>query len=186
VTDPAEPEMRTLSSTLVFESPWLRLREDRFVRPDGQTGSYGVVDKPDFAVVIPEQDGRFHLVEQYRYPIRRRSWEFPMGGWPAGRSGTPLELAQAELAEETGLRAADWTYLGHLHHAAGFCSQGFDLFLATGLTPGPPHREDTEVDMVQRSVDEAELRTMMATGGIVDAVTLAAYARLQLLRDGLG
>ena len=26
--------------------------------------------------------GRFCLVEEYRYPVRRRAWAFPQGGWP--------------------------------------------------------------------------------------------------------
>ena len=36
----------------------------------------------------------------------------------------------------------------HLHEAGGFCSQGFDVFHATGLTEGRTSREDSEADMV--------------------------------------
>ncbi|MTD16574.1 ADP-ribose pyrophosphatase [Nakamurella sp. YIM 132087] len=178
--------MRTLSSTLVFRSPWLQFREDRFVRRDGSRGTYGVVDKPDFAVVIAEENGCFHLVEQYRYAIGRRSWEFPMGGWPVGSpGGSALELARAELAEETGYTAEHWEHLGHLQSALGFCSQGFDIYRATGLTPGEPSREESEADMVHRVVTETEFRAMIGSGEIVDSVTLACYARLQLHREAL-
>lgn len=184
--DAADLTVRTLSSTLVYRIRWLQLREDRFVRSDGVEGRYGVVDKPDFAVVIAEQDGNFHLVEQYRYPIGRRSWEFPMGGWPHGPGGTALELAQAELAEETGCTATGWTHVARLHGTVGFCSQGYDVFHATGLQAGRHAREESEADMVHRIVPEAELRRMIADGDIIDGVTLAAYLRFQLHRERTG
>lgn len=183
--DNADLSVRTLSSTLVYRSRWLQLREDRFVRSDGIEGRYGVVDKPDFAVVIAEEDGCFHLVEQYRYPIRQRSWEFPMGAWPQGSAGSALELAQAELSEETGYRAAQWTHLARLHGTVGFCSQGYDVFHATELTAGAHHREESEADMVHRIVPEADFRRMIADGEIIDGVTLAAYLRLELYRERL-
>lgn len=179
----ADLTVRTLSSTLVYRSRWLQLREDRFVRSDGVEGRYGVVDKPDFAVVIAEQDGCFHLVEQFRYPIGRRSWEFPMGSWPQGHSGTALDLARAELAEETGATATDWTHVARLHGTVGFCSQGYDVFHATGLRAGPPAREESEADMVHRVVPEAEFVAMIADGEIIDGVTLAAYLRFTLHRE---
>ena len=176
------PQMWSTGSRVVYENPWMRVREDEFERTDGSTGIYGVVDKPDFAIVVAEQDGWFHLVEQFRYPIGRRSWEFPMGGWPSGKSGSRLDLAQAELREETGFTAAKWEHLGHLHEAAGFCSQGFDVFHATDLTPGEHQREDSEIDMVQGAFTDAELRGMILDGTIVDSTTITAYGLLRLRR----
>ena len=176
--DPQEAiagQLRTVESTEVYRNAWMRVREDRFERADGSTGVYGVVDKPDFAIVVAEQDGVFHLVEQFRYPVGRRSWEFPMGGWPPGKSGSMLELAQAELREETGLTAASWRLLGRQNEAVGFCSQGFEIFSATGLTPGDHAREETEADMVYRSFSEPQLRDMIVNGTILDAATVAAY-----------
>ena len=167
---------------MVYANPWLSVREDHFERDDGSTGVYGVVDKPDFAIVIAEQDGQFHLVEQFRYPIGRRSWEFPMGGWPPGRSGSALALAQAELREETGLTAGHWRHLAHLYEAPGFCSQAYDVYLATDLVVGEHAREDSEADMVHRAVSEAQLRTMMRDGTIVDGTTITAYGLLLLNR----
>jgi 8-oxo-dGTP pyrophosphatase MutT (NUDIX family) len=176
------PLMWQTGSKVVYANAWMQVREDEFERTDGSTGIYGVVDKPDFAIVIAEQDGRFHLVEQFRYPIGRRSWEFPMGGWPPGKSGSILELAQAELREETGVTAGSWEQIAHLYEAAGFCSQGFDVFHATDLTPGDHAREDSEIDMVQGEFTDAELRAMILDGTIVDATTIAAYGLLQLRR----
>lgn len=176
--------MEQLSTREVYRNAWMSVREDRVRQPDGSTGLYGVVDREDFAVVVPQERGGFWLVEQYRYPVQRRGWEFPQGTWGAGRSGSPAELAAAELREETGLSAADLRPLGHLKVANGLCSQGFDVFLATGLTEGEPDREATEQDMQHAFVPEDELVAMVRRGDVVDAVTLAAYALLQLDRRG--
>ncbi len=178
------PPIRTRSSRVAYHNQWLSVREDSIEFADGTTSIFGVVDKDDYAVVIAEQDGHFHLVEQYRYALSRRTIEFPMGGWPAGKSGAAEDLAKAELVEETGLTAAGWTHLGHLIQSAGYSSQGFDIYLATDLTPGPHNREQTEQDMVHHVVSESQFRQMIADGRIGDSPTIAAYQLLQLHRDG--
>jgi hypothetical protein len=74
--------IETTSTRFVYENRWMRVREDMIRRRDGSTGIYGVVEKPDFVVIVPvEDDGRVHLVEQYRYPVKGRYWEFPQGSW---------------------------------------------------------------------------------------------------------
>ena len=105
-----------------------------------------------------------------------------MGTWPAGSSGTAEELDRQELLEETGLTATSWRQLGgRMHHAPGFCSQGFTVFHATDLTAGPHDREPTESDMVQALVSETEFRSMIMDGRIVDGPTVAAHAIFRLL-----
>src|SRR5438067_213458 len=106
----SEIDIRQVSSREVYRNPWLRLREDEIAYPDGTSGTYAVVEKQDFVTVLPWTGDGFWLVQQYRYPVQARAWEFPQGGWGPGYSGTTEELAAAELAEETGLRA------GALHH----------------------------------------------------------------------
>ena len=172
--------MDTLRSREVYRNAWMSVREDQVRRSDGSTGVFGVVDKPDFALVIPRDERGLWLVEQYRYPLRRRAWEFPQGSWGAGGSGSAAELAAAELREETGLQADELRHLGHLYGAYGFCSQGFDVYLATGLRSGFPRREMTERDMQHRHVSEAEFRDLIIRGDVVDGPTVAAYGLLLL------
>ena len=127
-----------VGSREVYRNAWMSVREDEVRHADGSTGVFGVVDKPDFALVIPRDEHGLWLVEQYRYPVGRRAWEFPQGSWGTGASGSGAELAAAELREETGLQAEELRHLGYLHEAYGFCSQGFHVFVATGLRPGRP------------------------------------------------
>jgi 8-oxo-dGTP pyrophosphatase MutT (NUDIX family) len=133
-------------------------------------------------VIAAEQDGVW-LVEQFRHPLGRRSWEFPQGTWSSGSDGSAEELARAELAEETGIRAGSLRRLGHLDVAPGLMTQGFDVWLATGLTPGPTAREATEADMRAAFVREAELRSMIADGRFTDGPSLAAFGLLLLDRS---
>ncbi|MFC8045395.1 NUDIX domain-containing protein [Nocardia sp. NPDC057353] len=172
--------IRTLSSKVIYKNPWLSLREDRIEREDGSSGIYSVIDKPDFALVVPMENDGFHLVEQYRYPLRARSWEFPAGGFPAGVSGTPEQLAAAELVEETGFTAGRWERLGRVHSANSMTGEGAEVFLATELVPGEPRREQTEQDMRQRWFSRREVEGMIRAGVITDGPSLAAYLLLQL------
>lgn len=167
--------METLSSRVVYRNPWLTLREDQVERADGSRGVYSVVDGLDFAVVIPFENDGFHLVEQYRYPLGARSWEFPSGSFPEGVTGTPTELAAAELAEETGFTAGRLDRLGYLNPSNSITGQGCHVFLATDLTPGEPRRELSEQDMRQEWFPRAELERMLRDGVITDGPTIAAY-----------
>lgn len=173
-------EIQQIATREVYRSPWMLVREDVVRFPSGATGTYSVVDKQDFVVVLPFADGGFWLVQQFRYPVGRREWEFPQGGWPAGSTGTPAELAAQELREETGHTAASLAHLGRLHAAYGYSSQGYDVFLAGGLTAGPPEREHTEADMVHEWRALPDIRAMIRSGEFADAHSVAALALYDL------
>ena len=181
-----DPDIRTLTSGVIYEDNWMRLRRDEIERRDGSRGTYAFIEKRDFALVIPAENGGFHLVEEYRYPIGRRTWSFPQGGWPHGESGSPDELARLELEQETGLRARELTRLGYLHSSHGTSSQGGHYFLATGLEPGAPERETEEQDMRQEWVSRARFEEMIGEGLITDDSTVAAYTLLLLSERGRG
>ncbi len=174
--------METLSSRQVYANSWMTVREDAIRRPDGSDGIYGVVDKPTAAVIIPRDGDRLCLVEQFRYPVGARRWEFPMGTAPDRAELDPARLAARELAEETGLVAGRMELLGALDIAPGMSSQREQVFLATELTEGPARREDTEADMHSRWFTTSEFEEMVRTSHVVDAQTLAAYLLLLLAR----
>ncbi|WP_405498196.1 NUDIX domain-containing protein [Nocardia sp. NBC_00511] len=170
--------METVSSRQLYSNRWISVREDVIRRADGEDALYAVVEKSDFAIVIPQDGERFHLVEQYRYPLARRCWEFP-GGSVAG-SVDPIEVARQELREETGLRAAHLLALGRIAPAPATSTHYGHIVLATDLTEGPHEREPEEQDMRSAWFTRAELETMLTDGAIVDAQSVAAYALLLL------
>jgi 8-oxo-dGTP pyrophosphatase MutT (NUDIX family) len=174
-----------VSSRVAYQNNWLTLREDVIRRPDGSDGIYGVIDKPTYALVIAVDGDRFRLVEQFRYALGLRRWEFPQGTAPALADMEPAELAARELREETGLRAATMTPLGLLDVAAGMSSQRGRVFLATELTEGTPDREHEEQDMRSAWFGRRDLEQMIRDGEITDAQSIAAWA-LFLLHESAG
>ena len=141
-----------VSSREVYRNRWMVVREDDIRRPDGTIGIYGVIDKPTYALVIPYDGERFALVEQFRYPVGARRWEFPQGTAPDLAHADPDELAQRELQEETGLRAESFERLGQLDVAPGMSSQRGWVFLATGITEGDSDRGARGTGHAQRVV----------------------------------
>lgn len=176
--------MQTLSSRQVYANRWMTVREDAVRRADGTDGIYGVIDKPTYALVIPLDGDRLHLVEQFRYPVGRRRWEFPAGTAPDRAEVDPAELAARELAEETGLVAGRMELLGRLDVAPGMSSQLGTAWLATELTAGPARREHTEQDMRAAWFTVGEFDAMIRRGDVTDAQSLAAYLLLHL-RDSI-
>jgi len=164
----------TLSSREVYRNHWMRVREDEILRSNGQKGVYGVVEKEDCAIILPIDDGRIWLVEQFRYTIQERVLELPQGGWER-KVENPEELARGELREELGLEAAQMTKLGTLWIAYGFTRQREHVFLATGLTPTQTNPDAEEHDLAVRSVPIAEFERMMLDGAIRDDCTLSAW-----------
>lgn len=164
----------------MYRNDWMTVREDTIRRPDGSTGIYAVLDKPTYALVIAYDAGRFRLVEQFRYPIGLRRWEFPQGTAPGQADLDPAELAARELREETGLRAESMVRLGLLDVAPGMSSQRGWVFLATGITEGEPDRELEEQDMQSEWFTRAEVEQMIRGGEITDAQSIAAFAQFLL------
>jgi 8-oxo-dGTP pyrophosphatase MutT (NUDIX family) len=170
-----------LASREIYRNPWLIFREDDIRRPDGSPGVYAVVDKPTYALVMPYDGARFRLVEQFRYPLGARRWEFPQGTAPDLADAEPPELAARELREETGLSATSFEELGLLDVAPGMTSQRGWVFLATGISEGDADREHEEQDMRSEWFSREDVEEMIRSGVIVDSQSIAAYG-LFLLR----
>ena len=100
--------IKTISTREVYRNPWTTVREDVIERSNGQRGIYGVVDKDPACIILPIEHtsaGDFiWLVRQFRYTVGGTYYELPQGGWEQP-DVDPLDMANGELREETGLRA---------------------------------------------------------------------------------
>jgi 8-oxo-dGTP pyrophosphatase MutT (NUDIX family) len=172
--------MQTLSSRIVYQNRWMKVREDAVRRADGSDGIYGVVEKPDAVMILPIEGGKLHMVQQYRYTVGQRFWEFPQGAWEKFSNYTIEELARGELREETGLLAATLEPLGCFHIAYGFLSQPMHVFLATGLTQREACLEQEEQDLVHATFSWSDFHAMVDDGRVADACTLAGVSLLRL------
>jgi 8-oxo-dGTP pyrophosphatase MutT (NUDIX family) len=181
----SKPEGRTittLASREVYRNPWMRVREDEILRSNGKKGIYGVVDKDDAAIILPIDNGKVWLVEQFRYTIQERALELPQGGWEM-EVEHPEELARGELKEEMGLDAAQMTHLGTLWIAYGFLRQKMHVFLATGLAHTEKDPDPEEHDLIVRCLPVEEFEQRMLNGTVRDNCTLAAWGLYLLWKN---
>jgi 8-oxo-dGTP pyrophosphatase MutT (NUDIX family) len=163
---------RTISSKVVYRNPWISVREDQVVRPDGRPGLYGVVESTPSAFIIALSDAdELLLVTQDRYPTGRPSVEVPAGN---AAHEDPLAAARRELREETGYVAASWAPLGVLEAMNGICTELQHVFLARELTyeGGHAQAEDGITDVQWMPVDDVLER--IRAGTITDGQTLSS------------
>jgi 8-oxo-dGTP pyrophosphatase MutT (NUDIX family) len=175
--------IKKLTSKTVYKNAWMTVREDEVEFPNKHQGIYGVVDKSDFALIIPYDGTCFHLVKQFRYPIEDESIEFPQGKHENDPSAEPSDLAKAELQEETGLISKSMKEIGFLHEAPGYSSQGFHIFFATDLVMNGERQLDiTESGLETITVTPQEFEEMVKEGKITDAPTISAFALLKMYK----
>ncbi|WP_334018604.1 NUDIX hydrolase [Alteromonas sp. S015] len=173
-------DIETIDSKVVYENKWLRVREDKIRRSSGNEGIYGVVEKPDFAIILPIEDNTVYMVEQYRYTIKERQLELPQGAWESSPDADSLELAKGELKEETGLTAESMEHVGFQYLAYGFCNQGYHIYVAKGLTQGMQKLDVEEEDLRVVPLQLNELKEKITNGEIKDASTCNAVGLAML------
>lgn len=167
---------RTESSRLVYENPWIRVREDQVITPAGTAGIYGVVEaRVATGVVALDEAGRVQLVGQFRYPTNEYSWEIVEGGAEDGED--PALAVRRELREEAGLEAMTWEPLGGPVHLSNcFSAEVAYLYVARGLREVARAPDETE-QLELRRVPFGEALEMVDRGEIKDALTIIALLR---------
>lgn len=185
-TDETINPWTTLKSEMVHESPWISVTKHDVLTPNGNPGTYSVVHFKNLAIgILPlDEDYNTWIVGQYRYPIGQYSWEIPEGG--GDRNLPPLESAQRELLEETGIRAEKWTMVQEMYLSNSASDEHCTLYIAQNLSFGESHPEDTEQLEVQKIPFE-ELYKRVVAGEITDSltVTLVLKAKLMMLEGKL-
>ncbi|MBF0687902.1 MAG: NUDIX hydrolase [Cellulomonas sp.] len=170
---------QTVTSRVAYENPWITLREDDVVAPDGRPAVYGVVElRPSVFVVALTDDDEVVLVTTDRYTTGPGSVEVPAGGTDGQ---DPLVAARRELAEETGLTAREWTPVGEIDALNGVARAVEHVFVARGLSPvtdaaGTAQEQAAEGITAVRTVPFADVLAMVRTGEIRDGETVAALA----------
>jgi ADP-ribose pyrophosphatase len=132
-----------LQSREVYKDPWLEVRKDDVIRPDGAPGTHSVVYlKQGVSVLLMDDDEFVYLTDEFHYGVGRNTLEVVSGGIEAGED--PLEGARREALEELGISAADWIELGLFDPFTTMLNSPARLYLARKLTFGAANPEGTE------------------------------------------
>lgn len=169
-----------LSTTDIYENPWIQVQEHQVLNPKGGPGIYGVVKFKNLAIgVVPYEDGKIWMVGQYRFPHAEYSWEIPEGGGPMNEP--PLEAAKRELKEETGITATHYQTLYEMDTSNSVSDEKAIVYLATGLTHGTATPEDTE-ELAIRTLTLEEAYAEVEQGKIRDSLTVTAIFKMMYLK----
>jgi ADP-ribose pyrophosphatase len=174
----AMPIAEVLSTHVLHRFRIFAIVEQALRLPSGRTVVRQVVHHPGAVVIMPQlEDGRLLVIAQYRFAVGETLLEFPAGTLEPGEA--PLACAKRELIEEAGYRADHWYPLGVIYSSPGFCDERQHLFLATGLVPEHAAGDEDEIIEV-KGLTVAEVECAIADGTLVDAKSIAAYARAKL------
>jgi ADP-ribose pyrophosphatase len=156
--------------------------EKEVTRADGQVASIQYVKHPGSVAILPLLDeGRICLIRSRRLTVSETLIEIPAGTREPEES--PMETARRELLEETGYRASQFEELLSQFPSPGVLSERMWIFVAKGLTAGPPAREaNEEIENLVISWDEA--LAMVDSREIQDGKTILALLAYQRLNSG--
>ena len=153
---------KKVSTKLVYENPWITVREDAVIRPDGNPGIFGTVDIGVGASVLAiDRHNQVHLIREWKYPLNRYTLEVISGGVDGEESLE--ECARRELAEEAGLTGGVLTDLGWMETITTIVKAPVRLFLAIDVELGASNPgADEFLEVVQMPFPEAVERAMSA------------------------
>ena len=132
------------SSREIYSDPFVDVRGDDVIRPDGKDGHHVVVFlKPGVCVIPMDEDSNLYLTSEFHYGIGRDSLEGASGGIETGEG--QLETAKRELQEELGILAEEWTDLGFVDPFTTCVVSPTQVFLAEDLSFTEANPEGTEL-----------------------------------------
>jgi 8-oxo-dGTP pyrophosphatase MutT (NUDIX family) len=177
MTDESNPWTR-LSTQRFYESQYVEVEEDQVRHRSGRIHSYTALRYRvhGIAVLPIDQAGFTYLVGQYRYLPDLYTWELPRGSGPL--DADPLQVAQRELREETGLEAENWLELFSLLPSPGISSERAPCFVAWNTAQRGSRPDQTETLAVRR-IRFSDAVSAAASGEIIDAPSVASILAVQ-------
>jgi len=121
-----------LKSKNVYKNPWIDVREDEVVRPDGKPGIFGIVEMlPGVSVLPLDKDGFVYLTREFHYAVGTDSIEVVSGA--IDEEENAVGAGRRELLEELGIEAKEWIDLGYIDPFTTVVNSRDSMYLAKDL-----------------------------------------------------
>lgn len=171
---------KTKNTKISYESPWIKVAHSEVITPGGSDGTYSTIHFKNLAIgIIPlDKEMNTWIVGQYRYPLRKYSWEIPEGGGKIGVD--PIESAKRELLEEVGLKANEWQLIQKMELSNSASDEIALIYLAKDLEQHQPNPDDNE-DLEIKKVSFDKFYEMILSGEITDSLSVAAGLKIKLM-----
>lgn len=169
---------KLISTEIKYQNPWLSVREDKVVRPDGKEGIFGVATMQNgVAILLMDDDGDVYLAKEYKYAVDTETIACFGGATDEGEQ--PIDTARRELEEESGLKAKELIPLGFIDPLTTILKQREYCFLAKGVSSGEKSLEDFEVINTMKVPFETAVDWAM-TGKISHSASVATILRAKI------
>ena len=165
---------QTVSSKYLFRRPWLTVRCEDMLLPNGNhIPEYYILEYPDWVNTIAiTKEGKFVFVRQYRPGIGRTCYEL-CAGVCEKEDVSPLVSAQRELWEETGYGNGNWQEYMVVSANPSTHTNLTHCFLATDVELiDHQHLEATE-DISVHLFTLEEVRTLLENNEIMQSLNAA-------------
>ncbi|MDQ3098562.1 MAG: NUDIX hydrolase [bacterium] len=163
---------RTVSSRIAYENKWMKIREDKVIRPDGREGLYGVIETAPSVYIVPlSEKEEIYLIGQFRYPTQMASWEIPAGG---SDNEDLMLAAKRELKEELGLESGEMIKLGVSQQWNGLSNEIGSIFLARELKEVGGNEQAEEGISAFCKIPLEDALALIRNGTISDSQTITA------------
>ncbi len=130
-------------SKTIYKNPWIKVTEDKVIRPDGNIGIFSTVRMKDGVSVLPlDNDNNVCLSKEFHYGTDKVGIEVATGGIEENED--IKKAASRELKEETGIVAGTLIDLGVIDPFTTVVASKNYLFLAKDLEFKEAQREGTE------------------------------------------
>jgi ADP-ribose pyrophosphatase len=161
---------KLLRENNVYFGKILNLYVDDIILPNKKIATREYIRQPDAVAVIPFIDNkRIVLVKQYRYPIKKITYELPAG--KISPKEKPIDCIKRELEEETGFVSNDITKLISFHPSTAFSTEILHIFIAKNLKKTKSHPDEDEF-VKPEIIDYKKTLKWIDEGKISDSKTL--------------
>jgi len=167
--------------TQVYHWKRFDLIERDMVLPNDKKITHTLVKHPGASVIIPiDAKGNLVMLKQFRPAINSWIIEFAAGTIEEGEDHQACAIR--ELAEECGLAAKKWQYIGDTIVTPGFCDERLHCYLCSDLMPAVGEMDEDEV-IETFAMSPQEFEQAVVSQEIIDSKTITSYFKAKLALD---